>query len=90
MALKFDPEIERPLKSVIAALDELKAVGPGPYHTQGELVQATGMPELEKNTNILVEAADVFFGKTMVEYTDALQKMVENQKQMKESLGIAD
>ena len=90
MALKFDREIDQPLKTSIEAVQDLIAMGAGPFHTQGELVLQSGMDDLEKNTNLLVEAADVFFGKTLTDYAEALQKMMNNQMQVKEALGIQD
>lgn len=90
MSLKYDPEIDHALKPVLEALEQMQSVGAGPFHTQAELVVKAGMPELEKNTIVLAEAADTFFGKSLVQYTEAVQKMWNNQRQMKEALGIED
>lgn len=89
-SMKFDPEIGRPLKAAIDGVDTLRSVGVGPFHAQGELVAKTGMPELQKNTEVLVEAAEVFFGKTLQDYCEALDKMARNQQQVKDALGIED
>lgn len=88
MSLKFDPELEQPVKTMLETLTAFKATGAAPFHLQAELVQQSGMTEFQANTDLLVEAAEQFLDKSMSELIEALEKFLKNQQQMKASLSL--